>query len=417
MPAQDPQKPPPTRHVILPFDLRNDANALYDPEKRDAIRSIFPGTIGIGSDGWFLYLQVHTLPPKPWPLTVAGLPLYLHQIPGQNPMPRALPVSRKNGSIAEDQNGRDMQDWEPLFHIIKSHFEELRVPITEVMYLGNVVFIVLKYRDTNYNKLPFHAANISCSYLFEDEMGRPSAPHVRRLSDRAPGDLDMNQYDTLQPGLRVASSYLLDKPDAFLATTTGVLLKDRVGNEFMTVAAHGFPSECGTRVFHAFPSTGRDVGELVMEVSHTDIALVKLRDTETFSNVMFHDELIEQPTQLNKFISAKKYRRSDSVYLRSPNTGFIEGRFSWSSFQAVPGDDYSSKQEWIFTTWSYLGQDSAIKLHGGMCGSTIWDEAGNVLGFFRYAPEEGVMKDWCAATAADELINQGYTLVNTSDRA
>ncbi|KAK3937234.1 hypothetical protein QBC46DRAFT_416566 [Diplogelasinospora grovesii] len=50
------------------------------------------------------------------------------------PLPPIRPVPRKNGSIAEDQNDRDMEDWEPLFHVIKGHFQGLGVSITEVMY-------------------------------------------------------------------------------------------------------------------------------------------------------------------------------------------------------------------------------------------------------------------------------------------
>lgn len=60
-----------------------------------------------------------------------------------------------------------------------------------------------------------------------------------------------------------------------------------------------------------------------------------------------------------------------------------------------------------------MGQDSAGSLPDGMCGSAVWTEDGDVIGFFRYAPKDGAMKDWCAGIAADELINRGFTLVNT----
>ncbi|KAK3934649.1 hypothetical protein QBC46DRAFT_413729 [Diplogelasinospora grovesii] len=412
----DLQVPPPARHLILPFDPRDEPDAFYDREKRAMMLHIFPGTTGIATDGWSIHLQLRTLPPKPWPLTIAGLPLYLQLEMGPGPMPPTRLVSRKNGSIAGDQNGRDMEDWEPLFHVIKGHFQGLGVSITEVMYCSNAVFIVLKHRDTDFNKLPWRAANIVCFYLFDDEMGRPSAPQARRLLDPAPGNPDDSQYDTLQPGLRVTSPYLPGNPGMFLSTTTGVLLKDGVGNEFMTVASHGFPAECGTQVFHALPRNGREIGELIMEVSHTGIALVKLRDTETFSSVTFQSDSIPQPVQLKKLVRVKKHQRYDPVCLDSPDTGFIDGAFMMTSFQAIPSDDNSPEQNWIFTTWNYGGQDSAINLPEGMGGSAIWNEDGDVLGFFRYAPKEGLMKDWCTGIAADELINRGFALVNTSDR-
>jgi hypothetical protein len=52
--------------------------AMFDHDKFEVIRTIFPGTIGVSSDGWFMYLQLRTLPPKPWPLTIAEVPLYLY---------------------------------------------------------------------------------------------------------------------------------------------------------------------------------------------------------------------------------------------------------------------------------------------------------------------------------------------------
>jgi hypothetical protein len=309
-----------------------------------------------------------------------------------------------------------MEDWKPLFHAIKTHFQGLMIPITEVMYYGNTVFIVLKHRDTNVNKLPWRAANIVCNYLFDDEMGRPLTPQARRLLDPAPGNPDVSQYDTLQPGLRVASSHMPGSAGMFLSTTTGVLLKDKVGNEFVTVAAHGFPGECGTQVFHTFPGTGRRIGDLIMQVSHTDIALVKLQDAETFSNVTFQNHRTPEPIQLKRMVSAQNYQRFGLICLDSPDTGFIDGQFMLSSYQATPSGDNSPEQEWVLTTWSYMGQDSAENLPEGMCGSAIWNEDGDVLGLFRHAPQEGVMKDWCAGIAADELIDRGYTLVNTSQR-
>ncbi|KAK3363871.1 hypothetical protein B0T25DRAFT_470095 [Lasiosphaeria hispida] len=415
--AQGPQMLPLARHIILPFDLRDQPDNVFDHDKRELVMSIFPGTTGIACDSIFIILQLHTLPPKPWPLTIGGVPLYLTlQIGSGGPIPQGRFVGSRNGSIAKDQKGRGMKDWEPLFHIIKGHFQGLGVSITEVMYWGDFVIIILKHHDVDMEKLPSQAAKIRCLYLFDDQMGRPSAPQARCLTDPTPGNPDNSQYNTLQPGLRVTSSYLPSNPDTFLSTTSGVLLKDQVGNEFMTVASHGFPAECGTQVFHAQPGNGRKIGELIMEISHTDITLVKLQDTETFSNMTFQSNNSPNQIQLKKLVPVKGRQRYEEVSLDSPDTGLINGSLVVTSFQAVPSDNNSPVLQWVFTTWIYGGQDSAINLPEGMCGSAIWNEDGDVLGFFRYAPKEGVMKDWCAGIAADELIDRGFALVNTSDR-
>lgn len=412
------QVPPCARHIILPFDLRLDPDAIHKSENRDILGSLFPGNVGVASDGMFVFLYQDPLPPKPWPLTIAGLASYISPGPGpqHSPIPKLRPVHRKNGVIHADRNGRDMKDWNPLFSLIRIHFQGLGISITEVMYWDNFVIIVLEYRNTDMSKLPWMTANILCCYLYEDEMGRPSAPQARRLTDPTPGNPDDSQYDTLQPGLRVTSTYLPSKPGMFLSTTTGVLVRDQVGNKFMTVASHGFPGECGTDVTHPLPAGGRSIGELIMEVSHTDIALVKLRDGEIFSNVIFHNENIQEPVQLKRLVESKDCRRGDPVVLDSPDTGCIDSIFQLTSYQRVPTDDPGvPEQQWVFTTWYYMGQDSGNELPRRMCGSAIWTEDGDVVGFFRYAPNGGPMKDWCVGTAAEELTNRGFTLVSTGD--
>ncbi|KAJ4688880.1 hypothetical protein HRR80_000248 [Exophiala dermatitidis] len=418
-------QPPPARRLVFTFDLRDSMGAWADPENEELLRSVFPETTGIACDGFFLCLKLRTLPPKPWPLTIAGLPLYLHPDLGEigfgnGPMPIARLASWRNGSIAEDQNGRNLEDWEPLFLLVRDHFIKLEISITQVMYVGHAMIIALEHRTTDMNKLPFQAAKVTCLYIFDDELVKPSMPHARCLLDPAPGNPDVSQYDHLQPGLRVTSAFLpnSDSPYTFLGTTTGVLLKDRVGNESMTVAAHGFPSQCGTKVFHALPNGDREIGELITEVSHTDIALVKLANTETFSNVTFQNDVIPEPIQLRRLLPASQRQKIRDVCLDSPDTGFIEGQLMCSARERVSCDviDGPPEQNWIATTWSYMGQDVADNLPEEICGSAMWDVDGNVLGFFRYAPKAGALRDWCVGIAADELINRGYTLVDTSDR-
>ncbi|OAP54118.1 hypothetical protein AYL99_11653 [Fonsecaea erecta] len=419
-PEQDLQQSPPlARHLIFSFDLRNDKSGWADPKKMPLLRSVVPGTTGISCDGWFIYLLVRTLPPKPWPLTIAGLPLYFHTPTtlGQGPLPQGKLVTRKNGYLAEDQDYRNMKNWEPLFKVIQKHFEEnINISITEVIYLGNVVYIVLEHRQTDMTKVPWLIGKATCVYLYDDEMGRPSKLHARRQHDLTQGNPDISMYDTLQPGLRVTSNYLPDSSDAYLETTTGVLLKDSVGNEFMTVAAHGFPSEAGTTVFHVSPGeTGRVIGELIMEITHTDIALVKLAATEKFSNVTFQNDQMPESTQLRRLCPTEHYGQLSPICLDSPDSGFLDGYFMAPAFAKMSADDGSPTQHWAYTTWSYMGEDAAAKLPEGMCGSAMWDANGNVLGFFRYAAVEGAMKNWRAGIAADELINRGYTLADTPD--
>lgn len=380
--------------------------------------SIFPHNTGVGCDGWFVYLFQHPMPPKPWPLTIAGLPSFIAPCPGPPHIPRPdlRPAPITNKVVHQDYNGRGLKDWTPLFNLIKDHFKDIQISITEVMYWNRFVMIVLEQRNTDRSKLPRKVANIMCFYLYDDEMGRPSTPQARRLTDPTIGNPDETQYDTLRPGLRVTSAPLPSEPSMVLSTTTGVLLRNQAGYEFMTVASHGFPAECGTDVIHPLPTSGRNIGELIMEVSHTDVALVELRDGEKFSNVTFESTISQNPVHLKRLSPKDDCLMGDIVYLDSPDTGCIDSVAQVTAFQRVPCDDeLEPEQDWAFTTWYYTGQDTAKDLPAGICGSAIWKDDGDVVGFFRYAPQYGAMKDWCAGIAAEELINRGFTLVDTED--
>lgn len=58
-----------------------------------------------------------------------------------------------------------------------------------------------------------------------------------------------------------------------------------------------------------------------------------------------------------------------------------------------------------------MGQDSSNTV-SPVYGTAIWTSDGDVLGFVRYAPTVGLMKDWCAGIAADEFIDREGLLHN-----
>ncbi|KFX98236.1 hypothetical protein V490_02386 [Pseudogymnoascus sp. VKM F-3557] len=196
-----------------------------------------------------------------------------------------------------------MADWEPLFIIVKNPFKLIGVSVTEIMYWGNYLVVILEHRraaDTA--KLPWKAGNIAVTYCYEDEMERPSTPQSRCEVGPIPGKLDLK---TLTP--------------------------------------------------------------------------------------------------------VKGRRTGDFVFLNSSDTDFIEGSFMGASFQRVLADEGSSEQQWIFTIWLYMGQDSARTFPPQVYGSAIYTADEYVLGFCRYGPTEGPMKDWCVGIASDEFIDRGLT--------
>lgn len=407
----------PARHIALPFDLRTEKGAWSEDDNFKLLSTLFPTTFGVGYDDFFLYFHLTTFPPKPWPKTVAGVPCFFTQdmAKAPHPLPFGRIFSMRNPRIAEDIKGRDVSDWEPLFLIIKDYFEKIEVSITEVFYWGNYFTVVLERRDTDLSQLPTTVAKLRVSYFFEDQMGRPTIPQARRTKEPEPSSPDNSEYRDLQPGIRLASGYNPANPGEYFETTAGVLVEDNLGNKYMTVASHGFPPGHGSFVYHPSPGTGRQIGELIMEVAHTDVALVKLNKDEAFTNMAFESDILPMPTQFKKFDIAKDVQKGEFVYLDSPDTGLIDGTYIGNARRRVPNDDPSQpEQEWIFVKWVYMGQDSGENLPDGMCGSAIWKEDGSVLGFFHYAPKKGVMVDYCCSVAADELIKEGYSVVTAN---
>lgn len=243
--------------------------------------------------------------------------------------------------------------------------------------------------------------------VFEDEMGRPKNPQARRQNDPSPGNPDENAYESLRPGVRVCSGYLPQHPGAFMSSTAGVVLKDSQGDKYLTVAAHRFPTECGLSVMHPSPSNGRDIGELVRRVGQTDIALVKLRDSEQFINTTFHNTLFEESVQLRRLAKKGANRRGDTVYIDTPDTGCMEGLLQRQALRRFASND-PTKPVWVSTKWYYMGQESTDLMSSGMCGCTIWTREGDVVGFFEYAPKDGIMQNWCSGIEAEELIKRGF---------
>lgn len=281
-------------------------------------------------DGMFLHFLQTEMPPKPWPVTVAGLPpVFVPKMgPQFTPRPMGFPVRGRNPTIAGDVSGLDMQDWTALFEEVKGYLASVEIGITEVMYWRNYFIIVLEDRNIDLAKLPYEAGSISCTYLYGDEMGRRALPQARRPTDPTPGNPDDSEYEVLQPRLRLASPYSPDNPGMFLPTTTGVLVKDAIGNQYMTAPAHGLPPKGRGIALHPLLSNGQQVGGTAIEVANTGISLFKLEEGEKSLNVTFPSDEISEFVQLKRLASIWDHRSVDHIFLGSPDTAVSQG-CSW----------------------------------------------------------------------------------------
>jgi hypothetical protein len=68
-----------TQHIV--FDsfalIENGVLRLPPPEERKLLFNLFQHTYAVAVGPLMVIIRVKALPPKPWPVTVAGAPLYL----------------------------------------------------------------------------------------------------------------------------------------------------------------------------------------------------------------------------------------------------------------------------------------------------------------------------------------------------
>jgi hypothetical protein len=195
-------------------------------------------------------------------------------------------------------------------------------------------------------------------------------------------------------------------------TTSGVLVRDNVGNAYMTVSAHGFPND--GEVWHSNPN-GEVVADLVRELSGTDVALAKLRPDVHFVYETFEHDIHPRGVLLSKFVAPGVMRKGDFVWMDSPYTGLLDGTFQGVAKSRLQNHD-GKVHRWIKTMWIYDGQGCHDSLERGICGTPVWtkeDGEGQVLGFFWMAFKDGIFKDWCLSIAAEEFKGDIVVSVST----
>ncbi|KAL1982646.1 hypothetical protein VTN96DRAFT_1016 [Rasamsonia emersonii] len=152
-----------------------------------------------------------------------------------------------------------------------------------------------------------------------------------------------------------------------------------------------------------------------MEVTHTDIAIVKLHEGVQFINETFENTIVGgPPVRLQEFAQASEIHIGSELYMDNPFTGYAEGTCGPHSISRIPTDDpHKPEQLWIRTRWDYLGQGSSKQLEDGICGSAIWNGNNKVIGFFRYAPKSGQCVDLRFSVSAEHMMEKGFSIVDT----
>lgn len=187
-----------TRHVKLDFDLfRNGKQCTPSKEQIDVIMSLFPTCQKLSFASPFLIITCRKLPAKPWPVTVAGLPLYMTTDDGASPMDR-MQIAR-GPKVSVDAT---IQSWQtPDLDIFKKlfvTFDSFDAKIHRIQWIGWCFLAVgasEPYPDWK-ARLPFVVNNIAIGYVFGEQTVHENAlrlnlPAGRRILD---GEADQD-YD------------------------------------------------------------------------------------------------------------------------------------------------------------------------------------------------------------------------------
>lgn len=130
-------KIPSARLVILPFSLRGNKPG-FDKKNRMTLFQPFPHTKGVCFDGYFLVFLFEVLPPKPWPITIAGVQCYFTTDANDSgPLgPLTRRTSRSLIRIFPDMDARNISliKIDDVFDRLKTFFREAGIEITEIQY-------------------------------------------------------------------------------------------------------------------------------------------------------------------------------------------------------------------------------------------------------------------------------------------
>lgn len=391
-----------SKHIELdsPLIINGRPDGLDGTVIRDLAR-LFPTTFGVDIYPPFLVIRVHTLPPKPWPFTIGGMPVHFTTDIHDSGFDRGkLGKGPKAVTHINLQNEHEFSD-EVLDQAI-SLFRDLGINIQSIFWLGTFWQVtVIDYTDMK--TLPCMIAGHLAYYKFGADVVFPDSAALRKKAPQGV-EYDDTLYATspnslLRPGIMLSSSIIHDETgDSFKTTTSGLLVADQHSEFYITVATHGF--EADGLVYHPNPHEGIVIGHIVANLPGTDISLAKLVPGLRYVNETFGT--IENPAgQIVNGMSTGRppwLHIGDMLWMNNPFSGGCEGSVL-ALGALIPGN---GDHEHVPHQWLLLENGDAPV--DGSCGTAIVDKNRQVVGLFRYKHLE------CYATSAVSLRKYGYEI-------
>lgn len=390
------------RIEFVQFSLVEDgASRLPSDLEHEQLLNAFPSAMSVGVFCSTVVVCFVTLPPKPWPLSVAGLPVVFTT----NKHNVGLNHGKLGGSHTRGLAYLDSRKKFPesvLDEVIIYFEKQLLIAVTSVTSLAGV-WVITVPDGTDLLSLPTIIAQSPCYYKFASQAENLEEAACRN-TESAGTTWDHSQYSMVQPGIMLGSGGELNE----LLTTSGIIVKDNDGHNYLTVASHGFPAG-RDNVYHPNVNGSR-LGRIHDRLINTDIALLRLSPSQHFDNITFgarfSDGTTEPPLQICGIKSTFAMQSYELVSINNPFNGFCEGLFMGSGKYRLPADGPVANHKWVSTVWVYYGNGRAEPMKGSS-GSPILDKDGFLIGFFRYLTPSGL----AVGIGASTLETWGYSVV------
>lgn len=417
------------RHIndAFPFYLWEHDNQRYRFPSRDEIKyliDLYQATSVEYADCLF---TVRTpSPPKPVPLTLAGVPAIF--VPPAYPRLDLIGAApyvdpRRSDPCPElawpkGDSPKKVQALE-----IISVLEKI-LNVQRVYFFSTYIVVELVYGDGrlyDISSLPSKIAGMPTTYHHEASSFLTSVELYMRERVINPKDIPFNsnipppQDDTnylqtpdwniLCPGIRVSAGHIGSSErsaGSSISTTCGIQLRKN-DDSCVTVANHGFIGE--TEVFHPSPN-GDKIGTIVDRYPELDIAMVKLAPVSPtrFTNKTYFEA--EPPRRL---VEVEQMPAQTWYEIDSMSTGLMQflyiGSF-WEKPLRPIGHPPIPAPQWRVNTIMRVFGATSPDLLSGMCGAPFVEvNTGNVAGFFHQGSGELAV---CAAL--DDLVAEGWEI-------
>ncbi|KAI5289029.1 hypothetical protein KEM54_004530 [Ascosphaera aggregata] len=415
----------PVRHIILPFNLREDA-ASFDKEiNRILIEQLLPNIVSVRFGGLSLIICVSKMPSHFLPETIAGVPVYFTEdADDSGPIPVSYLLETQDGTQSVNLEGSANEN---ALDAAAKYFAENGIPVREFHLWKDWATVVLEHDRVDRQWLPQTIARRSVFYIFKEDARCIETISLRDQSDEWRASVDYTTYDNLQPGVMLSSGrnpievgnendYETSRTE--MLSSSGIMVTDKKSNRFMTVSSSHFPY--GVKVFHPTMASEywRCLGEIVCELPHLDISLVRLERNEVLNNQPFQNTLIEQMGigSLKDFLNAEEIDMGTPVYINSPATGYKRGTLGpCARIQLDSNNSGSNKRivRWIRARMIYIGrlQLGGTSNIGGLAGTPVWSKLGHVLGVIRGNKDaDVVLKHWTYMIPAEYFTELGYSV-------